>query len=181
MALRMEGKKRIVKDLSAEVSTAVSAVLANYKGLTVDQMTRLRQIAREQDVQLHVVRNTLAKHAFGDTDFECLQKALSGPTLLAVSQHDLGSAARMLDAFSVDNPDLKIKALSIGGEFYGLEETKRIASLPTRTEALTQLVTMLQAPLVRLVRVLNAVPTKLVGTVAAIKDQAQQKQAQEQA
>lgn len=180
MALRMAGKEQIVKDLSAEVATAVSAVLANYKGLRVDQMTRLRQIAREQDVQLHVVRNTLAKHAFAGTDFECLQKALTGSTLLAVSQHDLGSAARILDDFSADNPDLQIKALAIGGELYGLEETKRIASLPTRTEALVQLVTMLQAPLVQLVRVLNAVPTKLVGTVAAIKAQAQQKQTPEQ-
>lgn len=170
--LRIEGKKAFVAEINAEVSTALSLVLADYKGLNVAEMTELRRNAQAQQVQLRVVRNTLVKRALDGTDFECLHKALVGPTLMALS-HDLNSAARVLDDFGKKNPNLRIKALSVGGEFYGADEVERVVSLPTHSEALTQLVCLLQAPVQKLVSTVNEVPTKLVRTVAAVRDQRQ--------
>lgn len=170
MALRFADKKEVVSSINAQFSSALSIALADYQGLTVAQMTELRETAKSQAVELCVVRNTLAKHALKDTDHGCLERSLVGPTLMALSQEDLGSPARVLSKFSENNKALEIKAFSVAGEFYEASEVGRIAKLPTRAEVLAQLMCLMLAPVQKLAQTINEVPAKLVRTVAAVRD-----------
>jgi large subunit ribosomal protein L10 len=120
-----------------------------------------------------VVRNTLAKRALEGTEYECLSEAFVGPTLLAFSQEDPGSAARLLADYVKEFEKLEVKALSIGGELLGADQLSRVAKLPTRDEALALLMFVMLAPVTKLARTLNEVPAKLVRTVAAVRDQKQ--------
>ena len=173
MALRLENKQAIVAEVNAAAGKAMSAVLADYRGLTVEQMTRLRTKARQSGVYVKVVRNTLARRAVQGTVFECLDPALVGPTLLAFSLDEPGSAARLLKDFASDFEKLEVKAVSIGGALLSPDQLERVAKLPTRNEALAQLLAVLKAPIGKLTRTLYEVPGKLVRTVAAIRDQKQ--------
>lgn len=170
MALKLEDKQEIVESVSSEVKTALSAVIADYRGLTVSELTQLRRTAREQSVYLRVVRNTLAKRAIEGTEYDCLKEEFVGPTILALSKEDPGAAARLLKEFSAEHDKLKVKALSVGGKVYGPENIDVLAKLPTRDEALATLMQLMQAPATKLVRTLNEVPGKLVRTLAAIKE-----------
>ena len=135
MALGLEDKKAIVAGVNEAAQSALSAVIADYRGLTVDQMTALRSEARKNGVYLKVVRNTLAKRAVEGTEFECLQPALVGPTILAFSQVDPGSAARVMKDFAKDNKALEVKALSVGGKLLGAEQIDVLAKMPTLDQA----------------------------------------------
>lgn len=174
MALRLEDKKAIVADVSEHVAEALSAVVADYRGLTVTQLTELRKQAREQGVYLRVVRNTLVKRAVEGTDYECLSDKLVGPTIIALSVEDPGAAARLFKEFSKEHEKLEVKALAVGGKAYGPEDIDVLAKLPTRDQALATVAQLLQAPATKLVRTLNEVPGKLVRTLAAIKEQKEQ-------
>ena len=173
MALRLEQKQQIVAEVKEAAASALSAVLADYRGMTVAQMTEMRAKARESGVYLRVVRNTLAKRAIEGTEYECLDDAFSGPTLVAFSQEDPGSAARLLKDYADENDALEVKALSIGGELLDAGQIGRIAKLPTLDEARAMLMSVMQAPVIKLARTLNEVPGKLVRTVAAVRDQKQ--------
>jgi large subunit ribosomal protein L10 len=173
VALGIEQKQQIVAEVNKVAASALSAVLADYRGLTVAEMTEMRVKARESGVYLRVVRNTLAKRAVEGTEYECLNDAFIGPTLLAFSQEDPGAAARLLKDYAKDLEDLEIKALSIGGEMLGADQLDRVAKLPTLDEARSLLMSVMQAPVVKLARTLNEVPGKLTRTVAAIRDQKQ--------
>lgn len=170
MALSLDEKKAIVAEVSEIAAGALSAVAAEYRGLTVEQMTELRVNARNSGVYLRVVKNTLARRAFEGTEFECMRDGLTGPLLLAFSQADPGSAARVIEKFSKENDKLVVKSVAIGGQVYGPADIKAIASLPTRDEAISQLMSVMQAPIAKLARTLNEVPGKLVRTIAAVKD-----------
>lgn len=171
MVLKLEDKKVIVTEVNEVASSALSAVLADYRGLTVTEMTELRKLAREQSVYLRVIRNTLARRAVEGTQFECLNDALVGPTVLALSLEDPGSAARLLKDFAKGHERLQIKALAVGGVAMGPEHIDRLAKLPTREQALATLACVLQAPVVKFARTLNDVPSKLARALAAVKDQ----------
>ena len=171
MALNLEDKKAIVAEVSQAAAGALSAVIANYRGLTVTQMTNLRKQAREQGVYLKVVRNTLARIAVRGTEFECLHDALVGPTILALSIEDPGAAARLIKDYAKTNDKLEVKALAIGGVAYGAAEIDRLATLPTREQALGILAGTLQAPLSKFARTLNEVPSQIARVLAAVKDQ----------
>jgi large subunit ribosomal protein L10 len=173
VALGIEQKQQIVAEVKEVAASALSAVLADYRGLTVAEMTEMRVKARESGVYLRVVRNTLAKRAVEGTEYECLNDAFIGPTLLAFSQEEPGAAARLLKDYAKDLEDLEIKALSIGGEMLGADQLDRVAKLPTLDEARSLLMSVMQAPVVKLARTLNEVPGKLTRTVAAIRDQKQ--------
>jgi large subunit ribosomal protein L10 len=173
VALGIEQKQQIVAEVNKVAASALSAVLADYRGLTVAEMTEMRVKARESGVYLRVVRNTLAKRAVEGTEYECLNDAFIGPTLLAFSQEDPGAAARLLKDYAKDLEDLEIKALSIGGEMLGADQLDRVAKLPTLDEARSLLMSVMQAPVVKLARTLNEVPGRLTRTVAAIRDQKQ--------
>ncbi|HPE59553.1 MAG TPA: 50S ribosomal protein L10 [Thiolinea sp.] len=173
MALTLEEKKQIVSEVSAVAASAHSAVAAEYRGLTVSQLTSLRKQAREGGVYLRVVKNNLAKLAVRDTDFECIQDGLVGPLLLAFSQEDPGSAARLIKDFIKDkaNEKLEVKFVAAGGQMLPASELDRLSKMPTRDQALAMLAGTLRAPLDKFARTLNEVPGKLVRTLAAIREQ----------
>jgi len=171
MALKLENKQAIVAEVNAAATNALAAVLSDYRGLTVSQMTEMRAKARQSGVYLRVVRNTLAKRAIQGTDYECLNDALVGPTMLAFSQQDPGAAARLIKECAKDYQALQVKALSVGGQLFGPTDIDRLASLPTRDEALALLMSVMLAPITKLARTFNEVPGKLVRTLAAIRDQ----------
>jgi large subunit ribosomal protein L10 len=173
VALRLEQKQQIVAEVSEVAASALSAVIADYRGLTVAEMTEMRVKARESGVYLRVVRNTLAKRALEGTEYECLNDAFVGPTLLAFSQEDPGAAARLIKEYAKYYAELEVKALSIGGALLGADQIDRVAKLPTLDEARSMLMSVMQAPVVKLARSLNEVPGKLVRTIAAVRDQKQ--------
>lgn len=173
MPLGLEDKKRIVAEVNEAAGNAMSAVLANYRGVTVEDMTALRRNARENKVYLRVVRNSLLKRAVADTEFECIRDALTGPTILALSQEDPGSAARVLKDFAGENDRFEIKALSIGGKLLEPRDIDVLAKMPTIDQARAMLMTVMLAPVSRLVRTANEVPARLTRTVAAVRDRKQ--------
>jgi large subunit ribosomal protein L10 len=173
MALRLEEKQAIVAEVNEAAGAALSAVVSDYRGLTVSQMTELRVKARDSGVYLKVIRNTLARRAVEGTDYECLNDAFVGPTLLAFSQEDPGAAARLIKDYAKEHEALKVRALSLGGQLYGAEDIDRLAKLPTLDEARSLLMAVMQAPIAKLVRTFNDVPGRVVRVVAAVRDQKQ--------
>jgi large subunit ribosomal protein L10 len=165
-----EAKKQIVAEVNEVASDALSAVVAQYHGLTVSDMTTLRNRARDSGVYLRVIRNTLAKRAVEGTDFVCMQEAFTGPVLCAFSKEDPGSAARLLKDFSKEYESMNVTAISIGGKLLGADQLGAVANLPTYEQALAQLMSVMNGPITKLTRTLNDVPGKLVRVVAAVKD-----------
>lgn len=170
MALTLEQKKAVVAAVVEDASRAISAVVADYRGLTVLEMTQLRKDARKVGVSLRVVKNTLTKRAFADTQFACLSEALRGPLVVALSTEAPGDAARLLRDFAKDHEKLQVKALAVGGVLYDASHLDAVANLPTRTEALTQLVVVMKAPIQKFVRTLAEPYAKMVRTFAAVAD-----------
>ena len=170
MPIGFEAKKQIVAEVNEVASDALSAVVAQYHGLTVSDMTTLRNRARESGVYLRVIRNTLAKRAVEGTDFVCMQEAFTGPVLCAFSKEDPGSAARLLKDFSKEYESMNVTAISIGGKLLGADQLGAVASLPTYDQAISQLMSVMNGPITKLTRTLNDVPGKLVRVVAAVKD-----------
>ncbi len=173
MALSLDEKKAIVAEVSEVAASAHSAVVAEYSGIAATDMTTLHARAREGGVYLRVVKNTLARRALEGTDFACMSDALTGPLVMAFSQEDPGAAARVVKEFARENDKLVVKVVSIGGQLLAASELERLASLPTKDQAISMLMSVMQAPISKLARTLNEVPGKLVRTVAAIKDQKQ--------
>lgn len=173
MALTLEEKKQIVSEVAAVAASAHSMVAAEYRGMTVDKLTRLRVDARKNGVYLRVVKNNLAKIAVKDTEFECIQDSLVGPLMLAFSQEDPGSAARLIKEFIKDkaNEKFEVKFVAMGGQMMAASELERLSKMPTRDQALAILAGTLRAPLNKFAQTLNEVPGKLVRTLAAIRDQ----------
>ena len=173
MAIRLEDKQQIVSEVNQAASSALSAVLADYRGVTVEDMTALRKNARANKVYLRVVRNTLLKRAVADTEFERIREVLVGPTILAFSQEDPGAAARVLKDFSKENDDFEIKALSVGGQLMDASQIDVLAKLPTVDQARSMLMSVMLAPVTKLARTMNEVPSKVTRAVAAVRDQKQ--------
>ncbi len=174
MAIRLEDKRQIVSEVNEAANSALSAVIADYRGVTVSDMTELRKNARENNVYLRVVRNTLLKRAVDDTDFECIKEVLIGPTILAFSQEDPGAAARVLKDFAKENDKFEIKALSIGGKLLDASEIDVLATLPTYDQAVSMLMSVMLAPVTKLAQTFNEVPSKVTRAVAAVRDQKQE-------
>ena len=168
MALRLEQKQAIVADVRAAADDALSAVLADYRGMSVVELTDLRRRARESGVYLRVVRNTLLKRAVAGTEYEGLGEVAVGPTMLAFSTEDPGAAARLLKGATQEFNDLAVKALSVGGQVFGADDIDRLATLPTREQAIAQLMATLQEPIAKLARTLKEVPAKMARVLAAV-------------
>jgi large subunit ribosomal protein L10 len=173
MPLNLEDKKALVAEVNAVAAKALSVVGAENRGLTVAQMTELRAKARAQGVFMRVVKNTLARKAVTGTPYECISPALKGPLVLAFSKDDPGAAARVVKAFAKDHEKLVATLVSLGGQLLGPKEIEKVASLPTREQALAQLMGLMKAPISKFVRTLAEPPAKLVRTIAAIRDQKQ--------
>lgn len=173
MPIGLKEKQAIVAEVNETANKALSAVMADYRGVSVDEMTSLRQQARSAGVHVKVIRNTLAKRAFEGTEFECLNEALLGPNILAFSIEDPGAGARVFKDFAKDNESFEIKALSVGGKMLPPEQIDVLAKLPNREQALAMLLSVMQAPITKLARTLNDVPGRVTRVVAAVRDQKQ--------
>jgi large subunit ribosomal protein L10 len=170
MPLNLEDKKVLVGEVAEVAKKALSVVAAEYRGLTVSQMTDLRAKARAQGVYMRVVKNTLARKALAGTAFESVGPKLKGPLVLAFSKDDPGAAARVVKAFAKDNEKLIATLVSIGGDVLSAKDLEKVASLPTRAQALSQLLGVLKAPIQKLVGTIAAPNQKLVRTIAAVRD-----------
>jgi len=173
MALRLEDKKALVAEVNEVASRALSAVAAEYRGLSAGKFDILRSKARENGIYLHVVKNTLAKRALVGTQFECMGDALVGPLVLGFSLDDPGAVGRVIKDFAKDNDKLVVKAVSIGGQLYGSKDIERLASLPSKEQALAMLMGVMKAPVSKFVRTLAEPTAKFVRTVQAVADQKQ--------
>ena len=158
MALGLEDKKAIVAEVQEAASSALSAVVADSRGVEVGDMTALRKEARENGVWLKVVRNTLAKRAVEGTDYACLQDTFKGPSIIAFSQEHPGAGARILKNFAKDNENFELKAAAFEGE---VVDVAMLASLPTYDEAIAKLMDCMK----------EAAAGKLCRTIAAVRDQ----------
>ena len=132
MPLNLQQKQAVVTEVAEVASTAHSVIAAEYQGLTVADMTELRASARESNVFLKVVKNTLAKRAFDGTDYDCMGDSLSGQLVFAFSLEEPGSAARVIKDFAGKNDKLVVRLVAFNGELLDPSEIKRLASLPTR-------------------------------------------------
>ncbi len=175
MPMRIDDKKVAVDELQEVANKAISAVAADYHGTSVSELTTLRKEARESEVHLKVIRNTLAKKALSDTKFSCFEDLLVGPTMLAFSLgDDPTTAAKLVNNFTKVNKNFKVKGISLGDTLLELSKLSALANMPTREQALSQLAGLLNAPMNQFVSILNQVPSTLVRTLQAVKEQKEQ-------
>lgn len=170
MPMRLEGKKTLVAEVNEVAKRALSAVAVENLGLTAGKFDDLRKKARTNGIYLHVIKNSLVKRAVQGTDFECMTPALTGPLVFGFSLEDPGAVGRVFKAFIKDNDKLVVKAVAVGGTLYGAKDLDRLATLPTRDQAISLLMSAMKAPISKFVSTLNGVPTKFVRTVKAVAD-----------
>lgn len=170
MGMNRSEKAAMVEDVGAIVAGAQTIIVAEYRGLGVEALTVLRKQARESDVTLRVLKNTLARRAVAGTSFEILADHLVGPLIYSVSS-DPVAAARVLNDFAKDNQKLVLKAGAMGGNLLDVNGVKALASMPSREELLAKLLGTMQAPVATFVRTLNEVPSKFVRALAAVEKQ----------
>lgn len=157
MAINLEDKKAIVAEVNEAAKAALSAVVADARGVTVGAMTGLRKEAREAGVYVRVVRNTLLKRAVADTEYSVLNDVFTGPTLIAFSKDHPGAAARLFKEFAKSQDKFEIKAAAFEGKFLAANQIDVLATLPTRNEAISQLMSVIQGATSKLARTLAAV------------------------
>lgn len=167
---KLDDKKALVAEVNKVAKSALSAVAAEYRGLTAGKFDILRDKARKQGIYLHVVKNTLARRAVAGTEFECLVPALTGPLVLGFSLEDPGSVGRVIKDFAKENDKLVVKAIAVGGTLYGAKDIDRLASLPTKEQAIAMLMGTIKAPVEKFVRTLAEPAAKVTRAVKAVAD-----------
>ena len=173
MRLTLEAKKAIVSEVAGVAAKAPSAIAAEYSGITVEDMTRLRQSARAAGVYLRVIRNTLARRALENTKFDCMRDGLVGPLLIAFSDNEPGSAAKIIRDFAKANDKLVVKLVVLDGKLLQPSDIETLAALPSRELAVSMLMGVMQAPVTKLALTLAEPHARLVRTIAAIRDKKQ--------
>ena len=170
MSLNLEGKKEVVAEVSERLKKAQTVVLAEYRGLPVEDITVLRSQARASGVYLRVLKNTLARRAVQGTPFEKLGDQMVGPLAYGISD-DPVAAAKVLHTYAKTNEKLVIKGGAMPNVMMNAKEVGQLATMPSREELLAKLLGTMQAPIAKFVRTLNEVPGKFVRTLAAVRDQ----------
>jgi large subunit ribosomal protein L10 len=170
MPLNFAQKEAVVAEVADVAQSAYSAIGAEYRGLTVAQMTEFRTKARAAGVYVRVVKNTLARRALADTEFACMSDALTGPLVLAFGQEDPGSVARVAKDFAKEHDKFQVRMIALSGQLLEPSELDKVAKMPTYDEAISMLMGTMKAPIQKLTTTLNEVPGKLVRTVAAVRD-----------
>ncbi len=168
MALNLTQKKNVVAELAEVAGSAHSLVAAEYAGLTVAQLTQLRQKARNDGVFLKVAKNTLVSRAVEGTDYDVIKDALTGPLLYAFSKEDPGAAGRLIKDFAKANDKLKPRLVSMGGQMYPGSHVDVLASLPTRDQALSMLLSVMVQPATMLVRLLSEPASQIARVTNAV-------------
>tara|TARA_B100000029_G_scaffold484601_1_gene536982 strand:- start:3299 stop:3823 length:525 start_codon:yes stop_codon:yes gene_type:complete len=169
MSLSREKKETVVSEVSESFSGANAAILANYSGLTVAQISDLRHQARNNGVDVRVVKNTLARLSVRGSSFDCLSDHFAGPILLSSSK-DPVAVAKTVSDFAKLNDAFEITIGSMDGELIDVDTIKKLAALPGREELLTKLASTLLAPIGSLARTLNEAPSKLARSIIAVRD-----------
>jgi large subunit ribosomal protein L10 len=169
LGLNLEQKQAVVSEIVAQLGSAQSVIVAEYRGLDVGAVTDLRAKARKSGLYLRVLKNTLARRAVKGTPFEKLSEQMTGPLIYGISQ-DPVAGAKVLSAFAKDNEKLVIRGGAMPNLLMSLKDVKALAALPSREELLAMLVGTMQAPMVKLVRTMSEVPGKFVRTLAAVRD-----------
>lgn len=157
---KVELKKPIIDEIKAYAADAKSAVIVDYRGLTVEQDTALRKKLREAGVVYKVYKNTYLKMAFEGTDFSQLDNHLEGPTAVAFSTEDATSAARVLAEFAKTADKLELKAGVVEGTYYDAAGVQKIATIPSREVLISKLLGSLQSPITNFARVLKQIAEK---------------------
>lgn len=157
---KVELKQPIVDEIKAHIENASSAVIVDYRGLTVEEDTRLRKELREAGVIYKVYKNTLMKRAFEGTDFAQLDEVLDGPSAIAIGVEDATAPARILAKFEKECEALEFKAAVVEGTLYDVKGIKALASIPSREELISKLLGSLQSPITNMARVLNQIAEK---------------------
>lgn len=173
MPLKLEGKVALVSEVNGVAAQAHSVIAAEYRGLKAAEMDELRVKARNDEVYLRIVKNTLARRALQGTDFEPLAQRLVGPLVLGFSMQDPGAVARLFKDFAKSHDKFQVKAVAIGGQILEAADLDRVANLPTRDQAIAMLMGVMKAPIEKFVRTVNEPVAKLARTLSAIRDQKQ--------
>ena len=171
MGLTLEQKQSVVAEVNAVAAAAPAAVAAEYKGLNVAEMTALRRSARDAGIYLRVVRNTLARRALEGTRFECMRETLSGPLLLAFSNEEPGSAAKVIRDFAEDNGKLAVRLIAVDGQLLDTAQIDSVANMPTLDQARSMFLGLLQAPPGKFLRVLSEPEAKFLRVLDARREQ----------
>jgi large subunit ribosomal protein L10 len=167
--LNLEQKQAVVAEVSAQVEKAQSIILAENRGVSVGDMTKLRAKARESGVYFKVLKNTLVRRAVADTPFAALSEKMSGPLTYGISS-DPVAAAKVLSDFAKGNDKFVVVGGAMPGQMMSMQEVAALAALPSRDELIAKLMGTMQAPVAKFVRTLNEVPGKFVRTLAAVRD-----------
>lgn len=172
MSLNLEQKKAVVAYVGVQVADAQAIVLAEYRGLGVTEMTKLRVEARKSGVYLRVLKNTLVRRAVDGTPFSGLASEMVGPLVFGIST-DPVAAAKVMNDFAKANDKFVIKAGGMRNQVLDAKGVQALATMPSREELLAKLLGTMQAPVAKFVRTLNEVPSKFVRGLAAVRDQKQ--------
>ncbi|WP_343207825.1 50S ribosomal protein L10 [Anaerolentibacter hominis] len=157
---KVELKKPVVDEIKGQVENATAAVLVDYRGLTVEEDTKLRKQLREAGVVYKVYKNTMLHLAFEGTVFEALDKDLDGPTAVAFGIEDATAPARILNKASKEMPNLEFKAAVVEGVYYDAAGVKQVADIPSRDVLISKLLGSLQSPITNMARVLKQIAEK---------------------
>jgi large subunit ribosomal protein L10 len=169
LGLNLDDKKALVADVGAKVAQAGVIVLAEYRSLEVADITKLRAKARQSNVYLRVLKNTLARRAVAETPFAGLAQHMKGPLVYGISP-DPVAAAKVLQEFAKSNEKFVITAGALPNQVMSAKEIGVLATMPSREELLSKLMGTMQAPVAKLVRTMNEVPAKFVRTLAAVQE-----------
>ena len=169
MPLNLEQKKGLVKEVSEVIMNADTLLTADYRGLTANQLGEFRKIARNPGIYIKVVKNNMLKMALKDSQYASIGEKVTGPQILATSSDNPGEFAKLVKNFIDEHENIELKSLAYKGNELNLVEIKKLASLPTYEEAISQLMSVMQAPIQKLMATMNAVPAKMVRTLDAVK------------
>ncbi|MEC8078050.1 MAG: 50S ribosomal protein L10 [Pseudomonadota bacterium] len=169
MPLNLSQKQELVKEMSAVLNDAEVVLTADYSGLTANELNELRKTTREAGVFVKLVKNNMLKMALNESQFSSMSDSISGPQIIAVGKEDAGKFAKSIKDFIDQHENLKPSAINYQGKDLDVNELKKLASLPTYEEAISKLLSVMQAPIQKLMGTMNAVPSKLVRTIDAVK------------
>lgn len=165
MSLNRNEKAAVISDVSAQAARSQTLALAEYRGLTVEHLNKLRKDAREKGVYLHVLKNTLARRAVAGTPFEVASESMSGPLIYGFSE-DAVAAAKVIADFAKGNDKLVIKGGAYAGKTLDANGVKALAAIPSREVLISQVAGLLKSPIQRMAAVLAAVVEKQGGAAA---------------